>query len=143
MEKKYTMIITAEDERYEDGEKQLDFFGENPWEGRLEAVVFGDSVEELFGNHDYEGLFYQLYITETGERIGYGILTYDALMDDICFDENIIMEKTYRVMVKKYGYADIEAETPEEAKKKVAEMIDFEFDWSEIDWHDAEIVGEE
>lgn len=46
----------------------------------------------------------------------------------------------YRVMVRKYGYADIEAANEKEARKKTDNMWDGEFDWAERDWQDAEIV---
>lgn len=46
----------------------------------------------------------------------------------------------YRVMVKKYGYATIDADTEEEARKKTDNMWDGEFDWATRHWNDAEIV---
>lgn len=70
--KKYVMIVTSEDERYRRNGIQLDFFWDNPWEGRLEDVVFGDSYEELTCNGKYEGLFQQTYDIETGTRLSYG-----------------------------------------------------------------------
>ena len=82
-EKKYVMIVTSEDERYGHDGIQLDFFWDNPWEGLLVDIVYGNSYEELFGNGDYEGLFYQLYSTETGERIGYGSLDPDSPREEI------------------------------------------------------------
>ena len=82
-EKKYVMIVTSEDERYGHDGIQLDFFWDNPWEGLLVDIVYGDSYDELFGNGDYEGLFYQLYSTETGERIGYGELDPNSPKDEI------------------------------------------------------------
>lgn len=82
-EKKYVMIVTSEDERYGHDGIQLDFFWDNPWEGLLVDIVYGDSYEELFGNGDNEGLFYQLYSTETGERIGYGSLDPNSLREEI------------------------------------------------------------
>ena len=48
----------------------------------------------------------------------------------------------YRVMVKKYGYAEVEAANEEDARKKTANMWDGEFDWAEHDWEDAEIVDQ-
>lgn len=71
---KYAMIVTAEDERYDKGEVQLDFFMESPWEGMLIDIVFGDNAEELYGSGEHEGLFYQIYETETGKRIGCGTI---------------------------------------------------------------------
>lgn len=82
-EYKYVMIITSEDERYASGEKDLGWFGEHPWEGILEDIVFGNNWEELFGDGRNEGLFYQLYSTETGKRIGYGSLDPDTPREEI------------------------------------------------------------
>ena len=82
-ENKYIMIVTSEDERYENDEVQLDFFWDNPWEGKLEDIVYGDSWDELFGDGHNEGLFYQLYSTETGKRIGYGSLDPDSPREEI------------------------------------------------------------
>ena len=82
-EYKYVMIITAEDERYETGEKDLSWFGDNPWDGVLEAIVFGDSFEELMGDGKYEGLFQQTYEMETGQRISYGFLDPDTPREEI------------------------------------------------------------
>lgn len=79
--KKYTMIITSEDERY--GEKGLSFFSDNPWEGNLEEVIFGDDFDALFGNGRNEGLFYQLYCNESGKRIGSGSLDPDSPREEI------------------------------------------------------------
>ena len=50
-------------------------------------------------------------------------------------------EKTYEVCVPKYGYAEVKAHSEEEALRKTDEMWDDEFDWSERDWRDAEIVN--
>jgi hypothetical protein len=88
-EKKYVMIVTSEDERY-GREVQLDFFADKPWEGLLEDVVFGDNIDELLFKHepDNEGLFYQLYATDTGKRIGYGILDPDSPAEEIEAYEN-------------------------------------------------------
>ena len=43
-----------------------------------------------------------------------------------------------RVMVTKYGYAVVEAETEETALQKVSTMDDSEFDWSDPD--DGQVV---
>lgn len=82
-EKKYVMIVTSEDERYGHDGIQLDFFWDNPWEGLLVDIVYGDSWDELFGDGHNEGLFYQLYSTETGERIGYGELDPNSPREEI------------------------------------------------------------
>lgn len=46
-----------------------------------------------------------------------------------------------RVMVTKYGYAVVEAETEEEALHKVSAMDDSEFDWSDSD--DGQVVDDD
>lgn len=46
----------------------------------------------------------------------------------------------YRVIVRKYGYAEIEAANVEETLKKTDNMWDGEFDQVDRSWEDAEIV---
>ena len=46
-----------------------------------------------------------------------------------------------RVMVVKYGYAVIEAETENEAIEKAENMSDGEFDWSDHD--DTQVVDDD
>ena len=46
-----------------------------------------------------------------------------------------------RVMVTKYGYAVVEAETESEAIELVENMDDGEFDWSDSD--DAQVVDDD
>lgn len=80
--KKYTMIVTEENDK----NNNLGFFADKPWEGNLSDVVFGDNVIELFkssDNQSNEGLFYMLYSNNNGKRIGYGIVDYDSVMEDI------------------------------------------------------------
>ena len=48
--------------------------------------------------------------------------------------------KTYRVMVVKYGYAVVEAETENEALELINDMQDKDFDWSDFD--DGQVVEE-
>lgn len=83
MDKKYTLIITSEDSRYSNGEKQLSFYSENPWEGCLEGILNFDNISELNQPGEYEGLFYQLYSNESGLRIGYGTIDPDYPRLDI------------------------------------------------------------
>lgn len=45
------------------------------------------------------------------------------------------------VMVVKYGYAVVEAETDAEAVEKAKNMSDGEFDWSDFD--DAQVVDDD
>ena len=81
---KYTMIVTEEDERYTNKEKGLSFFAENPWEGCLNSIVYGDTADELMTKAaKAEGLFYQLYESKTGKLVGRGVVSIDALDDDI------------------------------------------------------------
>lgn len=48
--------------------------------------------------------------------------------------------KNYRVMVVKYGYAIVEAETENEALELIDDMQDKDFDWS--DFYDGQVVEE-
>ena len=85
-DKKYTMVVYEEDERYGSNGIQLDFYADNPWEGNLSDIVNGNNVEELWKSSDglsNEGLFYMLYENETGKKIGYGIVDYGAIRDEI------------------------------------------------------------
>ena len=86
-DKKYVMIVTEEDERY-DGEngKQLSFYADNPFEGLLSDIAYGDNVDELRQSedgHSNEGLFYVLYSTSDGKRIGSGTVDFDAIQEEI------------------------------------------------------------
>lgn len=47
---------------------------------------------------------------------------------------------TYRIVVTKYGYANVEANSADEALSMINDMNDKDFDWSEFD--EAEIVEE-
>ena len=82
-EYKYVMIVTSEDERYDSGEKDLSWFGEHPWEGTLEKIIFGNSFDELMGDGHNEGLFQQTYEMETGKRLSYGFLDPDTPREEI------------------------------------------------------------
>lgn len=81
-EYKYCLIVTSEDERYPK-EKGLDFFMNNPWEGLLQHVLYGNNPEDFLKQEDIEGLFYQLYETVNGKRIGAGTICYDFLKENI------------------------------------------------------------
>lgn len=80
---KYVMIVTSEDERYENNEKDLSWFGEHPWEGTLKEIIFGNSFDELMGNGENEGLFQQTYSMETGKRLSYGFLDLNTPREEI------------------------------------------------------------
>ena len=59
-------------------------------------------------------------------------------------DKNTILKEVddmkYRVMVIKYGYAVVEAESESEALECINNMDDRNFDWSEFD--DGQVVEE-
>lgn len=102
--KKYKMVVTEEDERYERGEVDLLYFVEHPEEGSPVETVYGDTWEELRGDGHNEGLFYQLYETSTGKKIGGGVIDPDLPAEDITeweksstmtiedFQKSVIME---------------------------------------------------
>ena len=48
--------------------------------------------------------------------------------------------KKIRIMVTKYGYIDIEAETEEEALELAYSKPDHDFDWSDFD--DAQVIDD-
>lgn len=85
-DKKYFAIITKEDVKTN---HNLDYYANNPWHGQFVTIVYGDNAEELMAQYDCEGLFYQLYVKETGKRIGYGIVSLDVLDNDIFEYEGI------------------------------------------------------
>ena len=84
-DKNYFAIITEEDT---EADRELDYYANNPWHGLFVTVVYGDNAEELLTQYDCEGLFYQLYVKETGRRIGYGIVSLDVLNNDIASYED-------------------------------------------------------
>lgn len=83
--KRYMLIITTEDERYNPGDGySLAYWADHPEDGLLEDVVFVDTAEEFFENYpQHEGLYYQTYDLVTGKRIAYGIVDYTALSDEL------------------------------------------------------------
>lgn len=84
--KRYFMVITAEDDRYNNGKEDsqpLTYWVDNPWDGELVEAVFGNNIDELFGDGENEGLFYQLYSTITGRRISAGVLDPDSPREEI------------------------------------------------------------
>lgn len=85
---KYMIIITEEDENNLPEEMQgqeLAYFADNPWQGRIVGVYWGDTAEELLDASSAEGLFYQLYRAKDFKRLGYGICDLDSLKDDMSF----------------------------------------------------------
>lgn len=81
--KKYVMIVTEEDERYDGKCYDCDFYANAPWEGNLSDIVYGDNIDELRKNGENEGFFYMLYSTETGERFSYGSIDFEYVETEI------------------------------------------------------------
>ena len=91
--KKYCMVVYAEDERYGTPGHQLDFYSDNPSDGILNDIIFGDNVKELMQStdgHKNEGLFYYLYALgvnkygeETGTKFDSGTVDWSEIGDMI------------------------------------------------------------
>ena len=87
---KYVMIVTSEDDRYTgnaDG-LQLAHWADNPWDGALVGIATGDTCEDLLEELDCEGLFYQLFDTRCGARLGYGTIDAASISEDIVWYES-------------------------------------------------------
>lgn len=87
---KYVMIVTSEDDRYTgnaDG-LQLEHWADNPWDGAFVGIATGDTCEDLLEELDCEGLFYQLFDTQCGARLGYGIIDAASISEDIVWYES-------------------------------------------------------
>ena len=111
-DKKYVMIVTEEDERYDGGnEKQLSFYSDNPFEGLLSDIVYGNNVDELRQSedgHSNEGLFYVLYSIADGRRIGSGSVDFDAIQEEIeAYEDNRTTETFCGVELFKWRECDI------------------------------------
>lgn len=81
--KKYYMIVTEEDASYDSGKHGLSYFADAPWKGVIIGIFKGNTADELYDHGENEGLFYQLFTSETGERIGYGVIDPNSLNEDI------------------------------------------------------------
>ena len=80
-DKKYTMIVTEENNNH-----NLSFYANNPWEGNLIDITYGNNIDELMQSSDgldNEGLFYMLYENKTGKRIGSGVVEYSVIQEEI------------------------------------------------------------
>lgn len=103
IDKKYVMIVMAEDERYGTAGYGLDFFANSPAEGILNDIAYGDNLEELMVSSDgesNEGLFYLLYRMKkndsgisTGIKIGSGTVDWSAIEEEILLEEKKRGEK--------------------------------------------------
>ena len=127
-DKKYMMIVTEEDERYNGKDVQLSFYANNPFEGKLSDVVYGDNVDELrisTDGYDNEGLFYVLYATEDGTKVGSGTVEFSAIAEEIEEYEENNSAKVYTCRMTKTMTFDIKANSMEEAQEWCA-THDFE-----------------
>ena len=80
-DKKYTMIVTEENNNH-----NLSFYANNPWEGNLSDITYGNNIDELMQSSDgldNEGLFYMLYENKTGKRIGSEVVEYSVIQEEI------------------------------------------------------------
>ena len=110
-DKKYLMMVYEEDERYGTEGHQLDFYIDNPAEGLLSDMVWGDNAEELMVSSDgecNEGLQYILYAIEDGlgRRIGSGTMDYDVISEEIGEYEkkkSLLVKYLYEKIGKQYG----------------------------------------
>lgn len=97
IDKKYVMIVTAEDERYGTAGYGLDFFANSPAEGILNDIVYGDDLDELMVSSDgesNEGLFYLLYRMKKNESgISTGIKIGSGTEKNEMFDEAVALFK--------------------------------------------------
>lgn len=121
---KYVMIVTEEDERYNGNNVQLDFYANNPFEGNLSDIVYGNNIDDLrvsSDGHDNEGLFYVLYATESGKRIGSGTVEFDAIAEEIAEYEKQ-RKKTYVIRYHEHYFEDYRIEAG--SKEEAMEIID-------------------
>lgn len=80
---KYALIVFEED-----GDVfPLSHYTDRPWDGRFLDACFGNTADDLNRRGKHEGMFYILYHTGTGRRIGTGMLSYSELADDIAVFE--------------------------------------------------------
>ena len=104
---------------------------------RLDERFYKGTVAEIYPNHiivDIPGVSDHCWF-ENGLNIGDVYPEYNFTEQ-----ERVTMRKM-RVMVTKYGYAVVEAETEETALQKVSTMDDSEFDWSDPD--DGQVVDDD
>ena len=83
-------LTWTEDDRYTanaDG-LQLEHWVDNPWDGAFVGIATGDTCEDLLEELDCEGLFYQLFDTQCGARLGYGIIDAASISEDIVWYES-------------------------------------------------------
>lgn len=111
-DKKYLLMVYQEDERYGTEGYGLDFFVDNPAEGLLSDMVWGNNAEELMissDGQDNEGLQYILYAIEDGlgRKIGSGTMDYDVISEEVGKyekkKESLLVKYLYENTGKQYG----------------------------------------
>lgn len=129
--KKYIAIITEDN-----GDYQFDYLCDNPWDGNFRSVIYGDNAEEIVSdNGDLEGLFYQMYDTDKGKRVGYGVFNYDDVSNDIRIYTNkngiVIDDKLYMIKtvdeLAKYTVSDLNYDGIENLIDNNHKFIDCDF----------------
>ena len=139
-DKKYMMIVTEEDERYDGKNVQLGFYANNPFEGKLSDIVYGDNVDELqisSDGHDNEGLFYVLYATEDGTKVGSGTVEFSAIAEEIQEYEENNCAKVYKCKMIKTMTFNVKANSMEETQEWCA-THDFEDVEKESTYYDVD-----
>ena len=93
--KKYVMIVTSEDERYNpnaphDGVGvQLGFFVDHPWEGRFECCIDGDNFREL--SEEIEKADYDAIQDEIDEYEAKNMENIEALSYNVQYGDEILL----------------------------------------------------
>ena len=82
LDKKYVMVVTSANDLYNDERGNLGFLASKPWEGGFDSICVGNNADEI-KHLNSAGFFYHLYENRNGERIGYGVLSYNALKNNI------------------------------------------------------------
>lgn len=82
LDKKYVMVVTSANDLYNDERGNLGSLASKPWEGGFDSICVGNNADEIM-HLNAAGFFYQLYENRYGERIGYGVLSYNALKNNI------------------------------------------------------------
>ncbi len=85
----FVMLVFEENEKnipYSHKLEPITYFSNHPWRGRLIDIYYGNTAEELLEGRSCEGMFYALYSYGDdfcGPLIGYGVVDYDSVRDDI------------------------------------------------------------
>lgn len=114
-------------------------FGEH---GVSQVLIFPSSVHELLVL-PYAGQISQEKADWIVKKVNKEKVPCDIQLADRAYILDLREEITRRVMVVKYGYATVSGTSEQEILMKTDQMCDCEFDWSERNWKDAEIVEDD